>query len=300
MQSEYGIPQMAIASMQYELSPADLHVVLALARRGTLAAAGELLAIDSSTVFRGLQRIEKGLQQRLFERTRGGYRPTELGAQLARHAERIEAELEAARGVAQLPGQAVSGTVRISTTDTLLHGLLMPALRTLADSHPQLAFEIDARHELASLTKRDADIALRATSRPPDHVVGKHLGTIRVAVFGPRTRGKAPAIAAAPWIAPDEALPQHQGVLWRKRHFPAIVPRYQVGSILSVAEGIAAGLGVGVLPLFLAKARKDIVQLTETLSDAETQLWLLTHPESRHLRRIATVAHHLADAIALD
>ena len=42
------------------------------------------------------------------------------------------------------------------------------------------------------------------------------------------------------------------------------------------------------------------MQLTEPLPDAETQLWLVTHPQSRHLRRIATVAHHLADSIALD
>jgi DNA-binding transcriptional LysR family regulator len=175
----------------------------------------------------------------------------------------------------------------------------MPALKDLAKAHPLLAFEINASHELASLTKRDADIALRATSRPPDHVIGKHLGTIRVAVFGPRARGKKPDIANAPWIAPDEALPQHQGVLWRKRHHPTIVPRYQVGSIMSVAEGIAAGLGVGVLPLFLAKGRDDVVQLTQPLADAETQLWLLTHPESRHLRRIATVAQFIAGNVSL-
>jgi DNA-binding transcriptional LysR family regulator len=251
-------------------------------------------------VFRALQRIEKGLQQRLFERTRGGYRPTELGAQLARHAERIEVELESARGIAQAPGQVVSGTVRISTTDTLLHVLLLPALRTLATEHPMLSFELNASQELASLTKRDADIALRATLRPPDHVVGKPLGTIRVAIFGPRMRGKRADPASSPWIAPDEALPQHLSVQWRKRHFPGISPRYQVNSILSVAEGIAAGLGVGVLPLFVARGRDDLVQLTDPLPDAQTQLWLLTHPESRHLRRISTVAHHLAGHIALD
>ncbi|MGO4550306.1 LysR family transcriptional regulator [Lysobacter sp. 2RAF19] len=290
---------MAVASVQYELGPADLRVVLALARRGTLAAAGELLGVDASTVFRALQRVEKGLQQRLFERTRAGYRPSELGAQLARHAERIETELDTARGIAQAPGQAVSGTVRISTTDTLLHGLVLPALRDLSQTHPLLSFEINASHELASLTKRDADIALRATLRPPDHVVGKHLGTIRVAIYGARTRGRKPDPATSPWIAPDEALPQHQSVLWRKRHMPGIVPRVQVNSILSVAEGIAAGLGVGVLPLFLARDRSDLVALTEPLADAETQLWSLTHPESRHLRRIATVAQHLAGNIAL-
>lgn len=291
---------MAIASMQYDLSPADLSVVLALDRRGTLGAAGELLSVDSSTVFRALQRIEKGVQQRLFERTRGGYRATELGAQLVRCAERIEAELDAARGLAQAPGPAVSGTVRITTTDTLLHGLLLPALRTLGPAHPLLSFDITTGNEPASLSRRDADIALRATSRPPEHVIGKRLGTIRVAVFAPRTRGKRMEPAHAPWVAPDQALPQHPSVLWRKRHFPAIEPRYQVNSILSVAEAIGAGLAVGVLPLFLARGRSDIVQASEPLADAETQLWLLTHPESRHLRRIATVAHHLAEQISLE
>jgi len=89
-------------------------------------------------------------------------------------------------------------------------------------------------------------------------------------------------------------------VLWRKRHLPGLVPRYQVNSVLSVAAAIGAGLGVGVLPLFLARNRDDVVQLTEPLTDAETQLWLLTHPESRHLQRISTVARHLADHIAID
>ena len=294
---------MAVASVQYDLSPADLAVVLALARRGTLAAAGELLAVDSSTVFRALQRIEKGVHQRLFERTRAGYVPTELGAQLARHAERIEAELDAARGIAQAPGQAVSGTVRISTTDTLLHGLLLPALRTLSTEHPLLQFELAASNELASLTKRDADIALRATAKPPDHVVGKPLGTIEVALFSARGKGRHALHAdpaTAPWIAPDEALPQHPSVVWRKRHHPHVVPRFQVNSISSVCEAVAAGLGVGVLPLFLVRGREDLVALSDALPDARTQLWLLTHPESRHLRRIATVAQHLAQHIALE
>ena len=73
-----------------------------------------------------------------------------------------------------------------------------------------------------------------------------------------------------------------------------------MNSILSVAEAIGAGMGIGVLPLFLARGRSDLQQLTEPLADAETQLWLLTHPESRHLRRISTVAHHLASAIDLE
>ena len=74
------------AKTQYRMSPGDLEVTLALARGGTLAAAGERLGVDASTVFRSLQRIERGLGRTLFERTRSGYRATELGAELAEHA----------------------------------------------------------------------------------------------------------------------------------------------------------------------------------------------------------------------
>jgi DNA-binding transcriptional LysR family regulator len=122
--------------------------------------------------------------------------------------------------------------VRISTTDTVLHGLVAPALQGLHKVHPLLSFELHAGNELASLTRRDADIAVRATKRPPQHLVG-------------------------------------------------------------------LGLGVGIVPLFVAEARNDVVRLTQPLDECETELWLLTHPESRHLRRVAVVYSHLAQAVAM-
>ncbi|MCY1385106.1 hypothetical protein D9M69_734480 [compost metagenome] len=67
-----------------------------------------------------------------------------------------------------------------------------------------------------------------------------------------------------------------------------------------MAELVALGLGVGILPLFLARTRTDLVRLTEPLDDAQTELWLLTHPESRHLRRVAAVYGHLAASLKLD
>lgn len=287
------------------LGAAELALLLALVRTGTLAGAGQLAGIDGSTVFRGVQRAEKLLGQRLFERSRSGYRATELGLRLAQHAERIEVELEAARG-AVVPQQAgaVSGTVRISTTDTLLHGLLMPALSTLLAAHPRLHIEASARNELVNLTQREADIALRATNKPQPHLVGRELGVIRSAVFGAKPAGrgrmaKPIELATAPWLAVDDALPEHPSVRWRRRHLPQVTPRIKLNSVHSVCEGIAAGLGVGILPLFLAAQHAGLQALSEPLAECDNQLWLLTHPESRHLRRIATVAQHLAEQITL-
>lgn len=292
-----------IAKTQYQVDASDLQIVLSLARAGTLAAAGERIGIDASTVFRSLQRLERGLGRALFERSRVGYKPNELALVLMEQAELVESAVEAARSATAEQSSQVSGTVRLTTTDTVLHGLVAPALTLLKGPHPLIDYELHTGNELASLTRRDADIAVRATKRPPLHLVGKQLGPIRVALFAAKKGGVGSygdvEAGKAGWIAPDDALPEHPSVIWRKRHFPKVVPQYRVNSILSVMELVALGLGVGLLPVFLAQGRRDLVQLTEPLAECETDLWLLTHPESRHLRRVSAVYSHLAQSIVL-
>lgn len=289
------------ASMQYKISALDLEVLMALVRAGKLEEAGERLGLDASTVFRTIQRIEKGLGQRLFERSRRGYLPSELALELAGHAEQLEVRLEMARSAAQGSPEQVAGSVRITTTDTFLHGLLAPALRELQRTHPLLSYDLHASNELANLTRHDADIALRATKKPPPHLVGKRIGPVKVALFGPKGGAVDQAKAdSAIWIAPDEALPEHPSVLYRRKHYPRVTPAYRVGSILTVAELVGKGLGIGILPLFLARGRKDLIQMSNVLDEAQTDLWLLTHPESRHLRRVSAVFTYLTQHLKLD
>lgn len=282
------------------LTLGDMEVVLALVRGRTLAEAAARLAADPSTVFRSLQRIEKALGQRLFERGRTGYLPSEPAVEVARHAERIEAELEAARSALSGPADAVTGRVKLSTTDAVMRGLVLPLLPALARAHPQLRVEVRTGNELVSLTRRDADLALRATRKPPDHVVGRHLGTMRFVVVASarRTRGKA-ALSESDWIAPDEALPDHPSVQWRRRHLPKLQPRLLVDGITGVADAVAAGVGIGIVPRFVADADARLKPISDTLEGCESQLWILAHPESRHLRRIATVYQALVEGIAL-
>lgn len=291
------------AQTQFKLSAPDLEIVLTLVRCGTLANAGERLGVDASTVFRSLQRIERGIGQMLFTRSRAGYQASELALVMAGHAEQLETALESARSAAQIRSDDVSGNVRITTTDTILHGLVAPALQTLKASHPLLSFELHTGNALASLTQRDADIAIRATTRPPQHLIGKQIGPIRVALFGSKN-GIVQSTAdlksgKAVWIAPDDALPDHPSVLWRKRHFPKVQPTYRVNSILTVMELINQGLGIGVVPMFLAKMQPDLLQLTEVLDECQTELWLLTHAESRHLRRVSAVYGYLSQTLRL-
>jgi DNA-binding transcriptional LysR family regulator len=292
----------SIASSQYQLSAADLEVLLALARGGTLAEAAARLRADASTVFRAVQRVEKNLGQRLFERSRAGYLPTDTMLEVARHAERIESELEAARAAATGPQRELTGRVRITTTDSVLRGLVLPALAPLRAQHPRLQFELTSTNELMSLTRRDADLALRATPKPPEHLVGRHLGAIRFVVCAARALPVArrrKGLDELPWIAPDDAMPEHPSVRWRRKQWPRLSPTLLVDGIVGVVDAIHAGLGIGVVPLFMLHTERSLVPLTKPLDSCESQLWLLAHPESRHLRRIAAAYQQLADAVRL-
>lgn len=300
-QRKYARKKFMIAKLQYKLTASDLELLLALVRGGTLAQAGTRLGADASTVFRAVQRIEKGLSQRLFERSRQGYLPTDAMHAIALHAERIEAELEAARAATLRGGDDVSGRVRVTTVDAVLRGLVLPCLPALAARHPLLQLELHTTNELMSLSRRDADLALRATTgKPPDHLIGRLLGHMNFAVCA----GKAlpPALRKRPlgqqdWIAPDQAMPQHPSVVWRRKALPKVAPRHLMDSITSVVDAIRSGLGVGAIPVFMLPLEPQLVQISEPLQGCVSDLWLLAHPESRHLRRIAAVYDHFATHI---
>lgn len=295
--------QSQIAESQYQLSATDLETVLALVRGGTLAHAGDRLGQNASTVFRNLQRIERGLSAPLFVRTRSGYEASDMALTLAEQAEHIEAALATSRAATRQQPAEVVGTVRLTTTDTLLHGVIAPALALLRPKHPALEFELHTGNELASLTRRDADIAVRVTPRPPAYLVGRKLGVIQVALYAAAhshlTSLDDVEREATPWVAPDDALPEHPSVLWRRKHMPRAIAQYRVASILTAAHLVQLGLGVGILPLFLAREMPGLKPLTDTLTEAQKDVWLLTHPQSRHLRRIATVYSHLSETIRL-
>jgi DNA-binding transcriptional LysR family regulator len=85
-----------------------------------------------------------------------------------------------------------------------------------------------------------------------------------------------------------------------KKYFSKVRPQYRVSSILTAAELVAQGVGVGIAHLFLSQHRSDLRQITEALDEDQTELWLLTHTKSRHLRRVATVFTHLASRLILN
>ncbi|MFK3822979.1 LysR family transcriptional regulator [Pseudomonas yamanorum] len=288
------------AATHYQIDYSDLSLILALVRGGTLARAAALLRVDVSTVFRAVRRLEAALGQTLFEKSRAGYLPTTLATTLAEQAERAEQALEAARVGVEQGGEVISGTVRLTCTDSVLQSLLLPALAQFMPGYPALTLELSTSNDFANLSRRDADIALRLTKTPPEHLVGRCLGTVSYRVCASADYARQHAgkeLAALNWIAPDDFLPDHPTVTWRRQHLPGVMPAYRCNSMVSVTELVRAGLGVAALPDYLLGA--GLQPLSPPLTGHDTALWLLTRPDCRALRSVVTLFDKLGQHVHL-
>ena len=295
-QSILAFIQVINAAAHYRLDYPDLSLILALVRGGTLARAARLLQVDVSTVFRSVRRLEAALGQPLFEKSRSGYLPTGLAQALAEQAERAEQALEAARVGVEQGGEVISGTVRLTCSDSVLQALLLPALARFMPAYPALTLELSTSNDFANLSRRDADIALRLTRTPPEHLVGRKLGNVAYRVCASATylcSANTDDLASMIWIAPDDFIPDHPTVAWRRQHLPGVVPAYRCNSMLSVTELVRTGLGVAALPDFLIDEHQGLMPLGKPLEGYDTALWLLTRPDCRALRSVVTLFDEL-------
>ncbi|WP_263226088.1 LysR family transcriptional regulator [Pseudomonas alabamensis] len=281
--------------MQYQISHADLTLVLALERGRSLAKAAELLKVDVSTVFRSIRRLESALGTALFVKSRKGYLPTDTAQALAEQAERAEQALEAARIALTSGEQVVSGTVRLTCTEAVLHSLLLPALADFMPGYPALSLELSTSNTFANLSRRDADIALRLTNTPPEHLVGRCLGSTSYVVCGrPEWRERlTKAPTAVPWIALDDSMHDHPTAIWRTRHYPDLMPRYQCSGMSTLAQLASQGLGVTALADYMVRDLPGVEALSDPLPGCDTQLWLLTRPDCRALRSVQALFEEL-------
>jgi DNA-binding transcriptional LysR family regulator len=279
----------------------DLRVVLAVFREGSLSGAARRLGVTHSTVFRRLGAIEEQIGARLFERFRDGYVPTPAGEIAAEAAARLENEVLTLER--KLSGQDLkpSGTVRITTTDTLATILMrhLPAMRAV---HPEIQFEVAISNAMANLTRREAEIAIRPTPEPPEILVGRRVADIAHAIYGSRTylsQHGDKDLSAHDWVALDDALASTVIGRWIHKNLHAAHITCRVDALPALRDAALAGLGLALLPCYLGDPASGLHRLTpKALAEPRSGLWLLTHEDLKRTARIRATLDFLAKALA--
>lgn len=278
-----------------------LRLVAAIGLAGSLAGAARQLGVNHATAFRRLRKIEATLGVRLFERSAGRYTATEAGEELARAGAAIEQQ--AGESMRKVAGRDLrpSGIVRITTTDSLAARFIGAIAGACREKHPEILLHVVTSNTLHSLSRRDADIALRPSTRPPEDLIGKRIATIAHAVYGAkaylRRTHKIQQLRDHDWIALDDSMSQQGSLKWLASVIPLDQAKLRTNTFSGVRQACIDGLGLAVLPCFLGDEQPALARVGSTLSDCRNELWLLTHPDLRHTARVKAVFQVMADEL---
>jgi DNA-binding transcriptional LysR family regulator len=200
----------------------------------------------------------------------------------------------------ELAGRDLSpvGVVRITTAPNIARTIVPAAVKSLRKSHPGILVEISVGDSDYDLNRREADIALRATTNPPEYLVGRRVAELSWWFYrlksGPKKHPSRPEdLRGKPLIGADASLLRLKAFRWLEENYrDDIVAR--ANDLSTMSSLASAGVGYALLPS--DQHEGEIKQLFK-LPKFGGELWLLTHPDLRNVGRIKIVWDALASAV---
>jgi DNA-binding transcriptional LysR family regulator len=280
----------------------NLRFVMAVRRGGSaLAAAGEL-DVNQSTVMRRIEHIEKDLGVQLFERRQSGYFPTHHGSLAADTAERIEVEVRDLQSAIAAARRALTGTVRLTTNEMLADRIVAPWLQSFQKLHPGVRIELVADDRRLNLARGEADIALRASSRPEGAgIVVRRMPGLAWAVYCSRTYGDEHGMPTSredirnhAVVGMDGRLAKLPGPRWINAAALDTQVRFRSNSLTNIVSNLRAGLGVATLPCIVGDSEPELVRCFLPPPELEAEMWLIVREDLKVAPQIRAFADHLA------
>ena len=278
----------------------DYRFVRAVADTKSLVGAAEQLGVNHSTVFRRINAVEEALGARLFERGRNGYALTAAGEEMVALASRMSDEITGFER--RIAGRDVkpSGELRVTTNDTLMVHLMTPVFASFLQACPDIRLDLIVSNISLNLTKRDADIAIRATTAPPETLVGRRVCSIGWAIYGPdwMVGRDFAALKGERWIGIGESLAQIGPARWIEQTIAAERIVMRVNTIMGLSAAIIAGAGISILPCFIGDTTHGVTRLSDILPEIGASIWLLTHPDLKQSARVRAFMDHSWDTLS--
>ncbi len=274
----------------------DLKVFTAIAHSGSVRAAARRLGIHHSTVARRLDHFEKRLGTVMFNRTPEGLKLSADGQLVLLQAEQVEGQIDDIERVLVGRDQRLQGHVRITFPEPVGTSFLMRDLGRFVSDYPDISLDFIGSYEALSLTRGEADVAVRVTDAPPEHLVGRRLGQYAVAVYASTeyltTHDPVAHPESCNWI--DWGMARSISEATRLRTFPEVASRTRSPNAPLQLAAVEAGVGMAALPCVLGDAHPALTRLSDPVVAQE--IWVLTHPDLRNAARVRAVMGCIVDS----
>jgi DNA-binding transcriptional LysR family regulator len=271
----------------------DLRYFSVFAQEGSLSGAARRLDVDHVTVARRILALETSLRLKLVDRRKRAYLLTGEGERIAELGARMEQESFAVERTAAAGQTGVSGDVTISAPPSMAAAIIAPRLAGLREQHPALRVCLTGATRMASLARREADLAVRLSRPTEGDLVVRKLGTVAFSLYGAASYVNAVAPADYGFVAYDDSMegsPQQDWLIQQAGDRPVVM----LSNELEIqAAAVRAGVGIAALPAFLGDRDGSLKRVKCKGKRFEREIWLAVHADIRRAPRIQAVMEFL-------
>ncbi|MGV8986726.1 MAG: LysR family transcriptional regulator [Cypionkella sp.] len=283
-----------------------LRVFHAVADKGSLTHAGDVLHLSQSAVSRQIRALEESLSVTLFHRHARGLILTEQGELLFDATSQMVRRLEAAAARIRDSEDEVFGELRVTTTTGFGTLWLAPRLATLYAKYPALKIDLMLEERVLDLPMREADVAIRMKEPTQADLIRKRLMQIRMRLYASpqylEEHGTPRAIAE---MTSHRLISQHAGtaqvaagaLLVAELMSHDIPSTLTVNNYFGVLQGVLNHLGVGVLPDYITEDFPHLVRVLPEIESGEVPVFLAYPEELRHSKRVAAFRDFVVEEI---
>ena len=274
----------------------DLRLFLAVARTGSISGAAKQLGVQHSTVSRRMRQFEEKLGTRLIERKRGRYELTQAGENVKEASNRIERDVLGIDGALLGKDTQHVGPLKVAALNNMASSVLMPMFADFNKKLPQVELHIIVSNIDASLSQREADVAIRLTNTPTDTLIGKRIVTVASCIYGSRAYLKQlrKQGGEAKWIG-VECCSFHK--TWTRQTSHAQSHHFYSDDTQLTHSAIREGMGISILPCFMGDTDPLLERYCEPDPAFNLGLWVLLHPDLKRTARILAFRDHMIQAI---
>ncbi len=283
-----------------------LRIFHAVADKGSLTHAGEVLHLSQSAVSRQIRALEESLSVTLFHRHARGLILTEQGELLFDATSQMARRLDAAAARIRDSEDEVFGELRVTTTTGFGTLWLAPRLAKLYTKFPALKIDLMLEERVLDLPMREADVAIRMKEPTQADLIRKRLMNIKMRLYASQ---EYLAAHGAPKSMDDFAhhrlISQHAGtaqvaagaLLVAELMSHDIPSTLTVNNYFGVLQGVLNHLGIGVLPDYITEDFPDLVRVLPDVESGEVPVFLAYPEELRHSKRVAAFRDFVTDEI---
>jgi DNA-binding transcriptional LysR family regulator len=281
----------------------DVRIFLAVARAGQILGAARRLELNHATVSRRVAALEDSLGAKLFRRLTTGSELTPAGERFLAVAERMEADMIAARSELAGGDEAISGTVRIGAPDGFGVAFLASRLGALTAENRDLKIQLVPVPRSFSLSRREADIAI-TTERPSEgRLVAQKLVDYSLGLYASRDYAQANGLPATQAELQNHRLIGYvpdlvfsPSLAYAQEFSPDWDAAFSISSALGQVEAVRSGAGIGILHAFIARSLPELMPV-QAAKPIRRAYWLVYHESVRPLLRIQVVAGFIMEAV---